>query len=343
MTYIVALQKSEHNFSAIISDLMVSQKDIKTNKVIKSDNTVLKTGLLFKGCIFGLAGDANAGIDFIKQFKEIVNPSEPIEKNWKLFQEYIKTCSIVNSGEVFKIIISCRVKGRPNLFLFNSNSRSLSKITNEIFTLGSGKEILDKILNNRRKIVEKIILEQMEKAEIPILYFPYFYCLWLSELTMGFEYSLLEKKGVGGLFHFCYQTKNGEGRQKPAVFVFSVPDKKNRTIYNYIYRVMLTHGFLVIDNPLATPQRLIITSSAERRDIDSLNEEALKTLGNMINQKADEERFYYFCGFGLPNPDTRGSFVCHISGPKGDLVVDKFGNIREDYKKIIERNINSVN
>ena len=72
-----------------------------------------------------------------------------------------------------------------------------------------------------------------------------FYCLWLSELTMGFEVTKLEKIGVGGLFHFCFQTNKKEGRQQPSVFIFSVPDIKKKAIYNYMYRVTFVERYLV--------------------------------------------------------------------------------------------------
>lgn len=334
MTYILGIKKD--GFSTIISDLMVSFKNPSKNEIIKRENTSLKSGILFKGCIFGLAGNATLGLDFINKFKEIADPLNSSEQNWQLFQKYIKAFSSDYNREGFEMILSYRTKECPILFLFNSKNNSLSIINRDICTIGSGKIILDDIIENRRNIAENAILKHMHKEKIPIIYFPYFYCLCLSELTMGFEYSFLEKIGVGGLFHFCYQTNKFETRQKPAVYILIETIKNIKTICNYIYRVAFIDGFLVVDNPLAKPQRQIITSSFERPDIDSLDKNGIKKIGDFINKKTDEEKYYYFCGFGFKNPDKRGSFVCHISGPKGKLVVDKLGNIGKNYKKAIE-------
>ena len=54
------------------------------------------------------------------------------------------------------------------------------------------------------------------------------------------------------------------------------------------------------------------------------------------------QQFYYFCGFGFPSPHYRASFFCHLSCTDGGLVVDKKGNIHPDYRKRIERNIESI-
>lgn len=158
---------------------------------------------------------------------------------------------------------------------------------------------------------------------------------------MGFEASQLEDVGVGGLFHFCFQLPDKEGRQQPAVYVLSVPDFKNRRMYNHIYRITFVESFLVYDNPLKKVSRLIIPPF-EMEDIKSLSGSELQSLGERINSEADSQQFYYFCGFGFPSPDYRASFLCHLSCTGEDLVVDRQGNIHPDYRKRMERNIESL-
>ena len=158
---------------------------------------------------------------------------------------------------------------------------------------------------------------------------------------MGFEVTKLEKTGVGGLFHFCFQTNKREGRQQPSVFIFSVPDIKKKAIYNYMYRVTFVERYLVVDNPLVDPSRYIIMPF-EMTNTDSIAPEELKVLGETINKEADLQQFYYFCGFGFPSPELRGSFLCHLSCKEESLVVDRQGNIHPDYRKRIERNIESL-
>jgi hypothetical protein len=340
MTYIVGIQKPAENFSALICDLMVTFEDHNGN-VIDRNNASLKTGLLFKGCIYGVAGNAGLAKKFITGFRDIVDKSKTMDANWQLFQDYSKYNFSDLSGNHFKVLLSCRVSGQPQLFLYDSSQKAVSKIEDEIFTIGSGKEILDDIIEVRRGMAEKVIVEAMSRDSIPLLYYPYFYCLWLSELTMGFETSQLEKIGVGGLFHFCFQTDIKEGRQQSSVFVLSVPDTKNKKIYNHVYRITFVDKFLVVDNPLVKPSRFIIMPF-EMTDSDFLSMGQLKGLGEKINKEADLQQFYYFCGFGFPSPKFRGSFTCHLSSDKNKLVVDKGGNIHPDFRKKIERNIVSV-
>lgn len=340
MTYIVGIQKPASNFSALICDLMVTFEDHDGN-VIDRNNASLKTGLLFEGCIYGVAGNANLAKKFITGFRDIVDKSKTMEVNWHLFQDYSKCNFSDQSGNSFKVLLSCRVSGHPQLFLYDSSQKVVSKIEDEIFTIGSGKEVLDDIIEVRRGMAEKAIVERMSKDSIPILYYPYFYCLWLSELTMGFETSKLEKIGVGGLFHFCFQTDIKEGRQQPSVFVLSVPDTENKKIYNHVYRITFVDKFLVVDNPLVKPSRFIIMPF-EMSNSDSISMEQLQELGQEINNEANLQQFYYFCGFGFPSPKFRGSFICHLSSDKNKLVVDKEGNIHPNFRKKIERNIVSV-
>ena len=158
---------------------------------------------------------------------------------------------------------------------------------------------------------------------------------------MGFEASKLDEIGVGGLFHFCFQTAKKEGRQQPSVFVLSLPDIKNRTIYNHIFRVTFVDMCLVVDNPLVEPSRYIIMPF-EMSNSDNISQKELHDLGERINQEADSQQFYYFCGFGLPAPELRGSFITHLSCDPKKLVVDKKGNIHPDFRHKIERNIASV-
>jgi len=340
MTYILGIQKPEQGFSTLISDLMVTRKDFTTGTISK-DNTVLKTGLLFPGCIYGLAGNATAGKDFVLNIRRLTDKSKSIEENWDLLQQYMSLAECGDISESFSLLMSCRASGIPKLYLYGSEEQSLSEVSDEVVSIGSGKALLDEVIELRRETTESIIISIMKKNGIPLLYYPYFYCLWLSEISMGFETSKLEEAGVGGLFHFCFQLAEKEGRQQPAVFVLSQPDFNKRCIYNHIYRITFVDSFLVYDNPHEVPSRLIIPPF-EMEDIKFVSKSKLRSLGEKINRAADSQQFYYFCGFGFPSPHYRASFFCHLSCTDEGLVVDKKGNIHPDYRKRIERNIESI-
>ena len=99
MTYILGIQKKDNNFSALLCDLMVSFKDHDGN-VIDRNNSSLKTGLLFEGCIYGVAGNANLAKKFITGFKELVDKSKSIEKLSR--PNSTSFCSGVNSSGVIE-------------------------------------------------------------------------------------------------------------------------------------------------------------------------------------------------------------------------------------------------
>jgi hypothetical protein len=307
-------------------------------------NTALKTGLLFNGCIFGMSGDARAGTKFITEFnnKKQNIQSDSVKSKWKLFKEYVKRYKMEGNIDGFELILSCRHKGYPQLYIYNSKKKSISEIDEDWVSIGSGKELLDDMVAEKRKKNEEVILNIISKINLPIDCFPYFYCLFLSELTMGFEVSLLEKMGVGGLFHFYYQTSKGEWRQKPSVFVLMDIDKLNKTVYHYIYRALFIDGFLIVDNPLEEPQRKILTSSFERKDVDFMRPDEQRLLGDTINMKADKNQFYFFCGFGFSKPEFRNKRLFHISKDGRNLVVNEKGVIAEDFKKQLNIILKSI-
>ena len=84
---------------------MVSFQDHDGN-IINRNNSSLKTGLLFEGCIYGAAGNANLAKQFIVGFKGIVDKSKSMEYNWDLFHRYSKAEFSDPSGESFKVLLS---------------------------------------------------------------------------------------------------------------------------------------------------------------------------------------------------------------------------------------------
>jgi hypothetical protein len=144
---------------------MVSFKDHDGN-VIDRNNSSLKTGLLFEGCIYGVSGNANLAKKFTTGFKELVNKSKSMEYNWNLLQHYSKAEFADQSGEPFKVMLSCRVSGAPQLFLYDSAEGNISKIDDEVYSIGSGKKILDDIIELRREITDKSIVKILSENNI---------------------------------------------------------------------------------------------------------------------------------------------------------------------------------
>ena len=65
MTYMVGLKQPGIN--AILSDTRISWKNDKNEW--QGDNTALKTGLFFSGCMFGRTGNSDHSQKFIERFQ----------------------------------------------------------------------------------------------------------------------------------------------------------------------------------------------------------------------------------------------------------------------------------
>lgn len=174
MTYIVGINKKEYNFSAIISDIMVTYK-YPDGRVIR-ENTALKTGLLFKGCIYGVSGDADAAYSFLLRFKQRVNKRNDFDKNFEEFNSYIDDCKRTRCFERadFRILLSIR-DPNPRFYIFNSKESCLQGCDRAVVTLDSGKRILDSIVFKGKDTADNLILQKMKSDKIPIVYYPCFF------------------------------------------------------------------------------------------------------------------------------------------------------------------------
>jgi len=333
MTYIIGINKREHNFVTIISDIMVTRE--YPNGTIIRENTALKTGLLFDGCLYGLSGDARAGHDFLLGFKQKVNKTFSIKENVGEFIKYIKSANW-SKGEGFKILFTIR-NPVPELYLFDSDNPDLKLCNDPVVTIGSGKQYFDKMVLSMNEYVDSMIMRILKNKNIPIVYYPCFMCLWLSEQTLGFEKAFLEKIGVGGVFHFCYQTIDKEHRHLPIIFSLISLDKTTGKVDYKTYRVSFINGFLVIDY-LTDNKRIAFTSPVERKDLNDCGIDKDSELLKEIYRRSDSLPLYYFCGFATYDPSHRGYYRAHLSC-NNNKVIDKGGNIAPEYLEEIAKNI----
>jgi len=333
MTYIVGINKKDHKFSAIISDIMLSID--YPNGIQMRANTGLKTGLLFKGCIYGISGDWEASKKFLLGFKKSVNKDNSISDNFKEFNKYIES-NAWEKGKGFKILFSVR-NPNPEFYILDSKIGKLELCKDSIVTLGSGKEILDKLVTESKVYLNKYIMRKLEEHKAPIVYYPCFLCLWLMERILGIESKYLAQKGVGGVFHFSYQTDTKECPPTPLVYVISRLSAARDKLESKAYRTLFVCGFLIYE-VLQEKKMYIITSEVERRDLIGMSDEDKKRLIAEIKDYVDKQPIYYFCGFGMHDHKNRGYYAAHFSCNE-KKVIDKDGNIQEDFEKNIIRNI----
>ena len=308
------------------------------NGTIIRENTALKTGLLFNGCLYGLSGDADAGRNFLLGFKQKVNKTALIKENVEEFKKYIKSNNWRKGGG-FTVLFAIR-NPIPELYLFDSNNPDLMLCNEPVVTIGSGKQHFDKLVLPMNEYVDNRIMRILKDKNIPIVYYPCFMCLWLSEQTLGFERAFLEKIGVGGVFHFCYQTIDKEHRHLPIMFSLISLDKTVGRVDYKTYRISFINGFLVIDY-LTDNKRITFTSRVERKDLKNYDTEKDSELLKEIYKRSDSLPLYYFCGFAAYDSSYRGYYRFHFSC-NDKKVIDKNGKIDPEYLKEIVKNIVSA-
>jgi hypothetical protein len=140
-------------------------------------------------------------------------------------------------GSGFKILFSIR-NPNPQFYLFDSNRTELILCTESLITLGSGKDLLDKLVLESKVILNKFITRKLKEHKAGIVYYPCFLSLWLIERILGQENSILAKAGVGGMFHFCYQTPLKECPSAPLVYIIIRLSDTKEIIDYKIYRTL---------------------------------------------------------------------------------------------------------
>ncbi len=207
MSYIVGIKLED--VTSIMCDTRVSFNDGS------GQNTSLKSGRLFPGCIYGAAGNANSMREFIKDCKLYLTTKEkrPLTEYWKKFEKFIAT-HMNNDAEHFQLVLSSRHTGEAKLYSFDSKTKII-KEENDFISIGSGKAMLDEELKKNIDATKDMFINQLKENNWELVFYPNFYCLWLIERTQGIELSKLHDIGVGGHFHYSYQTAQGEGRQEP--------------------------------------------------------------------------------------------------------------------------------
>lgn len=325
MTYLVGLRYK--SVSAILCDSVIS-----TNHEIVSD-TFLKSGSIAPGIIYAFCGDVDAAQSFIIEAKVFLT-GLPINDNfWKKFTSFASHYLIGTSiRHAFTLLLSERSTGQPRFHVFDSKKGFIENVSPPI-TLGSGKELLDQFIQESwdSEIHEQMIRQNSLLPE----HFPYLYSLFLMEYVQGLEAPKLRNKGVGGYFHFSYQTNNTESRQSPAVYILADINPADQ-ITGYVYRVSFCGPALVIECPIKN-QRIIQLESSSWPKCGYLTKDAMEELHKKIDEETLSQPFYNVCGFGVANTAIRGTH-CMDFKSSDDYLIDRQRNFTKKGEEIL-RNI----
>jgi hypothetical protein len=352
MTYVIGLKS--HGINSIISDARVtfSQGDKEWGT-----NTMLKTGGLFPGCIFGVVGVLDQAEAFIRSVKThlAIVPIDAIPGFWNRFEQFVSNYNFpTGKSERFRLLLSSCASGEPRFYLIDSEATvKLVDCHEDWIMLGSGSAILDK------RIAEDYRLRLDQIHEFPSvkgqpnenLADPYLMCLWLTELSQSVERQELEDIGVGGVFHFIFQTATSSHTQLPSVYVLCDVNREKTGIWLWYYRVCFVDSWLVIDTCIP-PGKLVDSSEGEQVREAFLAEIALPLKENgtwdvksleaelraKIDGELDKQPFYFFCGFGYKDPRLRKNFLFQIT-TKGDYVFSREGIVRPDIAEMLFENL----
>lgn len=324
VTYIVGLKRGAD--TAIIADSAITRSD----RAIEM--SALKTGKLFPGCMYGLAGHAEAARQFVIDCKIALTGSNTLEGFWSEFEQFIARYEYP-LGRDFHAILASRSSGRSLLFTFSPMMGLREE--GDAVTIGSGKGALDEALVAFLTDVGDAMTTRLSGEGYPAGFaVGAVTSLWLTQRSQGDEYSQLESLGVGGVFHFNVQTPDTESRQPPGMFVLARRDASSGISY-WIYRVAFVGATLVIHNG-ATQRVQASLDAAAWPKADQFSKEERRDYFDEIWRQLDEQPAYYFWGLGVADTEARHAlFFCVDKG--GEVSLD--GTLGPLAREVLQRTL----
>lgn len=296
MTYIVGVKL--RNSTVTICDTRVTFDGGKRTP----ENTWLKSGLFFHGCTFAYCDSVYAARKFIIHCKERITGFGTVESFWTKFCECVKTYDFPKGEDSFQLLLSSRASGAPTFYVLDSQTGILMRRDEDIITLGSGRDYLDGFVttNFRQSAITG-------DAEIDAKIEPtaWMWCLQLMERVQGLEVGVLNEIGVGGYFHYGYQTPTDEFRQPPAVYILCDYIPEMKLITTWAFRICFCEAALVIECPINNTRFIVLDAAAWPR-CEKMDDAELRDYEARINTLSEVLPYYNFCGFGAINPARRG-------------------------------------
>lgn len=349
MTYVLGLQMP--SFNAIIADQRVTRGNSGTNDRIK-------TGVLFRGCMYARIGDERQSARFIRVATQSIAEANytKIEDGWTHLVSLAENFAYSDDDddEDFTLLLSSRVSGMPRFYELRSREGIVlwPEQGTGIRTYGSGTCILDdyvagKAADGLPHPMGMSFIERIEQAHnrmladgIPsdkVAYItPYMLCLWLSELSINYERERLEACGVGGIFYHLFQTSTYEAAPYPAVYIFTRPEvvKGRGRLYFAWFRTAQAGNGLYVERfmssgfdssaPNDVLDKRIIIDVLSRPDLDGPYDEV--ALYAEIDQELKAQPYAYFVGIGQYQPDHRAQATFFLPAKRSrSEVLDKNG------------------
>lgn len=301
MTYIVGVRNQ--GVGVLISDTRISFGHQGRNAFDRS----LKSGQLFRGCMYAGSGFVAPMRRFIIRFKARCGSRAA----WDDFGSFATSYTEHAPGQAFQLLLMSRHSGQSQFYLYESETNTITE-RQDYITLGSGSAVLDEYLGQFRNERNNMIVKYLQDHDAPLWFFGYYYCLALLEFVQGDAYDAANKHGVGGVFHFSYQDNKLEHRQHPAVYVIVRVMPENRTLIQTLYRVTFEEMALVVEDGTKRSFTISVDSAASPQVI-GLSKAETSALEQRVFQGALQQPFYNFLGAGFADEARRGNWVDHIN------------------------------
>ncbi len=313
MTYVVGIR--DEGISAILCDSRV------TFDRRPSLNSALKSGLLFPGCHYAAVGAVEPMRLFIGRLKTFLTGRDTPIGFWNSFLGFINGYDRFESAHPFTLLLMSRHTGRSTLYVFQSSTRSVTE-QGDLVKLGSGKPLLDPVIDRLRAERHASIKADLAKQGAPAWFFGYYYCLALVEHAQGDAYASLNHLGVGGIFHFSYQTSTEEFRQHSAVYVIVSAFVEQKVISYTLYRVTFEEMALIVENGAEQSFSISIDEAAWLA-AGRLDQAARIEIAERLQRGAMDQPFYNFLGLGFGSDALRQNWLTHLNLGANDYVLSR--------------------
>jgi hypothetical protein len=248
---------------------------------------------------------------FIVRLKTFLTGRDTPIGFWNKFLGFIKSYDWFEAASPFTLLLASRHTGRSILYVFESSTQRVTE-QGDFVTLGSGRLLLDPVVDRLRAERHASIKAELAERGAPAWFFGYYYCLALVEHAQGDAYAELNRVGVGGIFHFSYQTSTEECRQHPAVYVIVSAFVEKKVITYTLYRVTFEEMALIVENGAENSFSISIDEAAwpaaRQRD-----QAARADLAERLQAGAIGQPFYNFLGLGFGSDALRQNWLTHLN------------------------------
>jgi hypothetical protein len=194
-----------------------------------------------------------------------------------------------------------------------------------------GKSLLDRALDDYLPLLADMIIRS--PREHAALVGGIGISLFLTQQCQGDEFSTLERVGVGGIFHFTFQTAEQDCRQPPTVLLLTRYDAARVGFVYWAFRIAWVRRALVVHNAAERTVACLIDMPA-MTEFASLGPDELATYSEEVCREALEYPVYELLGVGSADSATRFANFFKIGG---GTELDWSFNVSEAIKRVIMR------